>query len=103
LSLPYKTGPVTLGDRVLLGFGGALAGFFTGLLVYLAVNWLMLQLNGNAPQLRWHYLAFRWVWRITAFCGVFAFLATETFVKFISAVWELIGAVLGGGWGGPRY
>jgi hypothetical protein len=100
--LPYKTGPVTFGDRVLLGFGGALTGFFTGLLVFLMVNWLMLHLDGGVPQQ--HYLAFRWVWRITAFCAVFAFLATETFVRFISAVWDAMGEAIRflWGWNGSR-
>ena len=95
MNLPYKTGPVTLGDRFALGLAGALAGFGTGMLLFLMVNSTLYWLHGSAPELRWHYMAFHWVWRITALCAVFAFFATETFVRFISAVWDLMGGLLG--------
>jgi hypothetical protein len=94
MKLPYKQGPVTLGDRFLLGFGGALAGFFTGLLLFLMVNWALFALLGGAPGLKWHYLAFHWVWWITAVCAVFAFVATEAFVQVISAVWDAMGELI---------
>lgn len=94
MSLPYERGPVSLGDRILLGFGGALAGLLTGLLLYLMVNQTLYHLHYQAPELRWHYMEFRWVWRITVACALFAFFATETFVKVISAVWDAMGVAM---------
>ncbi len=85
-----KAEPLTLGDRFALGFGGALAGLFTGVLLFLLVNGLMSQLHNTAPELRWQFMPFRWTWWITGFCAVFAFVATESFVRFIGAVWDVL-------------
>lgn len=86
--------PVTLSDRFLLGFGGALAGLFTGLLLFVLVNWLMFWFQASAPELKWHFLSFRWVWWITAFCAAFAFIATDSFVRFIGAIWSVLNDLL---------
>ncbi len=90
-----------LGGRIAVGFGGAVLGFVTALLVFLLVNAIALNFQAKAQvdSESWALMPFRWVWWSTGASAVFAFLAPDTFVDVIGAIWRTVYGVVSG-WAG---